>query len=116
MNPHKDSRPLCSLDAHLAGNVNSGYVSGTPDINDAAPFAEENGWAYEFDRPGDAINVEEYYFNRDGYGYGPYGSESEFAVPHTVDPATISRAHEIGPNELPTGNIIPNPGYHENLD
>ena len=77
------------LDAHLAGTPDSGYVSGTVTVEDAAPFAQEGGWVYQYDTPSDAINVEEYYASQDGEGYGPYGSESEYATPHAIDPQTI---------------------------
>jgi RHS repeat-associated protein len=107
----KPSGTNMDLDAYLAGNYpDGGYVSATTTVEDAAPFAQEGGWVYEFDNPGDGIDITEYNASQ-GHPYGPYGNEAEYAFPHPIDPSTITGAHEIGPNEIPTGNFVPNPNY-----
>ncbi|MFL5244587.1 MAG: RHS repeat-associated core domain-containing protein [Gemmataceae bacterium] len=95
------------LDAHIAGSLDSGYVSGSISPDAAAPFAGEGGWVYEYDRPPDSVDVDEYIG-----GYGPYGNEGEFATPHPIDPSTISGGHPVGPGEeIIPGEFKPNPGY-----
>ena len=99
------------LDAHLAGTPDSGYVSGTVTVEDAAPFAQEGGWVYQYDTPSDAINVEEYYASQDGEGYGPYGSESDTPLRTQSIRRQFRAQHEVGPNEIPNGDYVPNPNY-----
>jgi hypothetical protein len=82
------------LDAHIDGNPNSGYVSGTANPADAAPFAEDGGWVYKYHMPPDAIDVAEHIG-----GYGPYGNEAEYATPHAIDTSTITGAEQVGPGE-----------------
>ena len=97
-----------SLREHVYGERAGPWVSATSNANVADDFAGNNGWVYQIDTPGNAVDVNKALGEKDDSGYG---EEEEIAVPFGISNSDIIQAYHIDSLGRPEGPVIKNPNY-----